>query len=104
MSDKKLDQILSKLDAQSAAIQALTERVDVMQDGQTKNLAAIAGGFEGVNDRLDNIQVELGLVRDEVRLARSEVGQFRREHSGGYRALSNNITKIAERVGALEKA
>ena len=97
MSDDKLDQILS-------AIHALTERVDKIEDAQSKNLAATTAGFEGVNDRLDNMQAELGLVRDEVRLARSEVGQFRKEYAGGYRALNTSVTKIAERVGALEKA
>ena len=104
MSDDKLDQILSKLEAQSAAIAALTERVDGIEGAQSRNLAAITAGFEGVNDRLDNMQSELGLVRDEVRLARTEIGQFRKEYSGGYRALNHNVTKIAERVGALEKA
>ena len=97
MSDDKFDQILS-------AIQALTDRVDRIEDTQSKNLAATTAGFEGVNDRLDLMQTELGLVRDEVRLGRSEVGQFRKEYSGGYRALNAALSRVAERVGVLEKA
>ncbi len=131
MSDEKLDQILSELASQRAAIEGLTERVGAqgetikgltervgvqgesikgltvrlggLEDAQSKNLAVTAAGFEGVNDRLDNMQTELGLVRGELQLVRSEASQFRKEHAGGYRALNDSLTRIAERVGILEK-
>ena len=104
MPDDKLDLLLSKLEAIEATKGQQGAAIEALAADQRKNLAATAAGFEGMNDRLDNLQSELGIVREEVKLARSEISQFRKEYSGGYRALKDEVTRIADRVGVLEKA
>ena len=97
MSDDKLDQILAKLDEQGVAIRAISER-------QKADFSLITGALDRLSEDIRSVDTRVAAVASDVSHARKEVAQLRAEHGGYLRSLQDELGKVTDRVGILEKA
>jgi DNA repair ATPase RecN len=103
MSDKKLEQILAKLDQQSAAIEEHGVTMKALLERQKADFGLITGALDRLSEDIRSVDTRVAAVASDVSHARKELAQLRAEHGGYLRSLQEDLEKVADRVGILER-
>ena len=106
MSDDKLGQILSKLEALEAAQGEHGVKIDAIAKRQPEDFGILTGALETLTTNLADVNADLG---DTVRRVEGKADQtnrliarLRAEHGGYLRAIQNEVKDLDRRVTVLE--